>query len=129
MALLLLAAVKALRSKGRIWLVAPLLLAVGLLLSPNATGSSWLVWGCMGLAAAVGIGLIGVLCLKLGWAIVPGLVAAEIFLEQVEAILLRPFPGSLSGAVLGIGLVAVAVYFWTRALQQPGPDPGVGSSS
>ncbi|MCK5651635.1 MAG: hypothetical protein KAJ42_09670, partial [Gemmatimonadetes bacterium] len=86
--LLLLAAVKVLRSKGRVWQAVPLLLAVGLVISPNPPGSSWVVWGGIGLAAAAGIGLIGALCMKLGWAVLPGLVAAPTLLEQVEVILL-----------------------------------------
>jgi len=102
---------------------------MGLVISPNPPGSSWVVWGGIGLASAAGIGLIGALCMRLGWAILPGLVAAPTLLEQVEVILLRPFPGSILGAVLGMGLVAVAMRYWTRALQQPGSDPEVGSKA
>ena len=127
-ALLLLAAIRILKSKGRIWQALPLLLVVGLVLSPNPPGSSWVVWGALGLVSAVGVGLIGALCMRLGWAILPGLVAAPTFLEQIEVVFLRPFPGSLFGAVLCMALVAVALSYWTRALQEPGSVPEVGAT-
>jgi len=119
--LLLLSSLPVLRGRGKGWLVIPILLVVGLTLSPNTPGSSWATWGVGGLAIAAGIGLVGFLCMKLGWAILPGLMAAPTILDQVEIILARPFLGSVAGAVLALVLVATAMTFWTRALQGPGP--------
>lgn len=124
-ALLLLASIQPLRGKGRGWLVVSLLLVLGLTFAPNPPGSSWGVWGVLGLVVAGGIGLVGFLCVKLGWAILPGLLAASTMMEQVEVILLRPFPGSVAGAALGLVLVVAAMVYWTRALQKPGSDLSV----
>jgi membrane protease YdiL (CAAX protease family) len=124
-ALLLLAFIQFLRGKGRGWMVVPLLIVLGLTLSPTSPGSSWAVWGAVGFLFAGGIGLVGFLCLRFGWAILPGLMAAPILLEQVEVILARPFPGSVFGGVFGLILVAAAMTYWTRALQAPGPDQGL----
>jgi hypothetical protein len=121
-ALLLLASIPLLRGKGRGWLVVPLLLVLGLTIAPNPPGSSWAMWGAVGVAVAAGIGLVGFLCGKLGWAILPGLIAAPTILEQVEVVLIRPFPGSIPGAVLGLALVAAAMTYWTRVLREPGSD-------
>ena len=117
-ALMLFAAIKVLKDKGKLWLGIPLLLALGLTMSPNPPGSSWGVWVALGLAAAVGIGLAGFLTMKLGWAILPGLIAAPTLLEQLEAALLRPFPGSMMGAALGLCLAVAATIYWTRALER-----------
>jgi hypothetical protein len=122
--LLLLSSLQVLRGRGKAWLAVPILLVVGLTFSPNTPGSSWGVWAVVGLSIAVGIGLAGVLCVKLGWAILPGLMAAPTILDQLEIILIRPFPGSVAGAVLSLVLVGAAMILWTRALQGPGEGFG-----
>jgi hypothetical protein len=121
LALLLLSSIQIFRGKRWIWLVPILFLVVGLTVAPNSPGTNWGVWVAVGVATATAIGLVGFLCLKLGWAIFPGVMAAPTILEQAEILLTRPFPGSFPGALLGLVLVGVAMVYWTRALE--GPDP------
>lgn len=123
LALLLLVSLQLLRSWGKGWLGVPLLLVVGLTLAPNHPGMSWLAWAGAGLAGAAGIGLVALAVARLGWAVAPGLVAAPVLLEEVETLLTRPFPGSVSGALLGLVLVAGAMILWTRVLEKRGPAP------
>ncbi len=119
--LLLLAAMSRLRGTSQAWLAWALPLFTGLALAPNEPGTPWLVWMGVGLAAAAGVVLARLLCERLGWSLLPGLVAGLLLLDQAEALLMRPFPGSAPGAILAIGLTVSAASIWARALARPGP--------
>jgi len=119
-ALLLLAAVSRLRGTPHAWLAWALLALTGLALAPNDPGTPWLVWLAAGMGMAAAAGLAWFLCERLGWALLPGLMAGPILLDQAETLLLRPFPGSLLGALVAIGLLVAAASFWSRALARPG---------
>ncbi len=119
--LLLLAAMSRLRGTSQAWLAWALPLFTGLALAPNEPGTPWLVWMGVGLAAAAGVVLARILCERLGWSLLPGLVAGLLLLDQAEALLMRPFPGSAPGALLAIGLTVSAASIWARALARPGP--------
>ena len=115
-ALLLLATLERLLGTRWSWAGIPMVLLIGLTVASNPHGASWLIWagGAAGLAA--GIGLLWVLCRRLGWAILPGVVAAPVLLGIVEATLRHPYPGHTLGAVFGMAGVVAAMHLWTRAL-------------
>ncbi len=115
-ALLLLATLERLRGTRWSWTGIPLVLLVGLTLASNSPGASWLVWvGSAALLAAC-IGFLWGLCRKLGWAILPGVMAAPVLLGMVETALRHPYPGNTLGAVFGMAGVVAAMHLWTRAL-------------
>ncbi len=116
MALLLLATLERLAGTRWSWTGAPLVLLVGLTLASNPPGASWMIWVGGALGIAVGIGLLWTLCRQVGWAILPGVVAAPVLLGVVETALRHPFPGNTLGAVLALAGVAGAMHIWTRAL-------------
>ena len=115
-ALLLLAALERLAKSQWSWASIPLVLLAGLTLASNPPGGSWLIWagGAVGIAAC--ILLLWTLCRRMGWAILPWAMAAPVLLGVAETALMHPFPGNTLGAVLGLGGVAAAAHFWTRAL-------------
>jgi len=115
-ALLLLAALERLRGTRWSWTGIPLVLLIGLTLASNSPGSNWLVWVISAAGLAACIGLLWLLCRKLGWAILPGVMAAPILLGLVDTALRHPFPGNALGAVLGMAAVVAAMHLWTRAL-------------
>jgi membrane protease YdiL (CAAX protease family) len=116
MALLLLATLERLAGTRWSWTRAPLVLLVGLTLASNPPGASWMIWVGGALGIAVGIGLLWTLCRRVGWAVLPGVVAAPVLLGVVETALRHPFPGHTLGAVLALAGVAGAMHLWTRAL-------------
>jgi len=115
-ALLLLATFERLWKTRWSWAGFPLALLVGLALTSNPPGSAWIVWVGGAAGFAVAIGLLWVLCRRLGWAILPGVVAAPALLGLSEAALSQPFPGSSMGALFGLVGIVVAMHFWTRAV-------------
>jgi membrane protease YdiL (CAAX protease family) len=128
--LLFLAFLRLLRRTGKGWLAVPLLLVVGLTVAPNPPGTDWLVWAGAGLAAAAAIAMVAGVAIRLGWAVVPGLVAAPALLKEVETLLVRPFPGSASGAFLALLLIAGGVVLWTRRLRRsPASSTKLGQGS
>ena len=115
-ALLLLATLERAAGTRWSWTTVPLVLLIGLTMASNPVGSSWLIWvgGAAGIAAC--IGLLWTLCRRLGWAILPGVMAAPILLDVVEAAFRNPYPGhTLGAAFAGAGVIA-AMHLWTRAL-------------
>jgi len=115
-ALLLLATLERLRSTRWSWTGVPLVLLIGLTLASNSPGASWLVWVGSAAVLAACIGFLWVLCRKLGWAILPGVIAAPVLLGMVETTLRHPFPGTTLGAVFGMAGVVAAMHLWTRTL-------------
>jgi hypothetical protein len=115
-ALLLLATLERLRSTRWSWIGVPLVLLFGLTLASNPAGVSWLVWIGRAAMLAACIGVLWGLCRKLGWAILPGVMAAPILLGMVETALKHPYPGNTLGAVFGMLGVVAAMHLWTRAL-------------
>jgi len=122
--LLLLAGLERLSESKHLWASGPILLLVGLTAAPNPPGSSWLIWVGIALAVGGGIALLWLLCRTLGWAILPGVVAAPLLLNHWELLQARPFLGSGVGSIMGIMAVLVVVRYWTKALQPPSPSAG-----
>jgi len=114
--LLLLATLERLMGTRWSWAGVPLVLLTGLTLASNPPGADWLFWVGTAVGIAAFIGLLWALCRRLGWAILPGVVAAPVLLGVVETALRGPFPGNTMGAVFGFVGVVAAMHFWTRAL-------------
>jgi hypothetical protein len=116
-ALLLLGALE--RSQGTRWAWAslPLILLVGLTLAPNPAGSGSMLWIWAGAGVSLGIGILWSLCRRLGWAILPGVMAAPVLLSLISNGLQTPYPGHTLGTILGLGAVLLATGIWTRALR------------
>ncbi len=106
------------RLKGTRWSLAglPILLIIGLTLAPNPNGGSWLMWVVVSLAIGTGVGGLWVLCRRIGWAILPGIISVLVISGEAEAALNHPFPGHTVGAVLGILGVTALTFFWTRSI-------------
>jgi membrane protease YdiL (CAAX protease family) len=117
--LLLMAALERLKDRRRLWIAAPLLLVMGLAGAPNPPGTGWFVWVGGAVGVGVGIFLLWLLCRRLGWAILPGVVAAPALLELVELVKVRPYVGSGIGGIMGMVGVIIVVRYWTKALQAP----------
>jgi hypothetical protein len=114
--LLVIASLERLRGTRWSWTGIPLVLIPGLVMTPNPPGASWLAWigGALGIAA--GFGILWAMCRRLGWAILPGVVAAPVLLGVVETALRHPFPGNTLGAAFALAAVATSARFWTRSL-------------
>jgi hypothetical protein len=120
--LLLLVSLERLREGKRLWLSAPLVLLIGFTVAPNPPGSPWLVWVGTAFGVGVGVLLLSLICRRLGWAVLPGLVAAPALLELLGFLRRPAFVGARMGGVLGVIALLVVVRLWTRALQ-PSPLP------
>jgi membrane protease YdiL (CAAX protease family) len=118
--LLLLVAMTRLKGTRQGWLAWVLPAFAGLALSPNSPETPWLAWLAVGVAVAAGLVLARFLCHRLGWALLPGMAAGFLLLDQAGILLARPYPGSATGAVLGMGLVLAAAGLWARYLALPG---------
>jgi hypothetical protein len=114
--LLLLGGLNTLQRTGRVWAAVPITILVGLTVASNPPGTDWYFWVGSGVAIAVGISILLVLCRRLGWAILPGAAAIPVLLGLVETAARNPFPGSVLGAILGAAAVAALTGRWTRAL-------------
>jgi len=114
--LLVMASLERIHGTRWAWAGIPLVLLPGLAMIPNPPGASWLAWigGAIGMAA--GFGILWRLCRRLGWAILPGVVAAPVLLGVAETALKQPFPGNTLGAVFALAAVAASTHLWTRAL-------------
>jgi membrane protease YdiL (CAAX protease family) len=119
--LILLAAMSRLLGTSQAWLAWVLPALTGLALAPNQAGAPWLIWIGAGFAVALGLVAVRVLCERLGWALLPGILAGPVLLDQAGVLLVRPFPGSAPGALLASVLVVGAAVIWGRALARPGP--------
>jgi membrane protease YdiL (CAAX protease family) len=119
--LLLLAAMIRLKGTHQAWLAWALALFTGLSVAPNDPGTPWLGWMGVGLVMAAGIVAARALCERLGWAVLPGLLAGILLPAQVETLLLRPIPGSAMGALLAMASMTVAAVIWARTLARPDP--------
>jgi hypothetical protein len=97
---------------------APILFIIGLTLAPNPNGASWWIWIGGGLAIGTSIGVLWILCRRIGWAILPGLITAIVILGEVETALSHPFPGHTLGSGLGIVAVFALAVFWTRSFKK-----------
>jgi hypothetical protein len=89
---------------------------VGLTLTPNPPGSGPLLWILAAAAMSLGIGILWSLCRRLGWAILPGVMAAPVLLNLIDSGLQHPYPGHTLGTILGVCVVLIATVLWTRAL-------------
>ena len=119
--LLFLVAMSRLKGTQQAWLAWIVPLFAGLALAPNSPGTPWLVWIGVGMVMAAGVLVARGLCERLGWALLPGLVAGLFLLDQVETLLLRPSPGSAVGALLAMVLLPAAAGIWAKVLARPGP--------
>jgi membrane protease YdiL (CAAX protease family) len=119
--LLLLAAMTRLKGTRQGWMAWVFPAFAGLALAPNSPGTPWLAWLAVGVAVAAGLVLARWLCHRLGWALLPGMVAGTLLMGQAGILLARPSPGSAAGAALATGLVLAAAGLWARALARPGP--------
>jgi hypothetical protein len=108
-----------LREKGRVWVLPPFLLVLGLTGASNPPGTPWMAWIGTGVGVAAAVTLLWFLCRKWGWAILPGVVAAPTILALLKLMTLQPHPGCSTGAALGLLGLLVVVRIWTRALQGP----------
>jgi len=115
-ALLLLGALERTRGTRWAWTGVPLALLAGLTLAPNPPGAGWAIWLGAGVGLSVGVGILWILCRRLGWAILPGVMATPILLNLVTTGVQHPYPGHALGAVLGVAAVLTATGFWARAL-------------
>jgi hypothetical protein len=127
--LFVLPALERLRSTRWGWVRFIVLALIGLTAAPNPPGNPWWLW--IGSAAGVSTGVLVLLflCRRLGWAILPGAVAAPVLLGSLGTMIQAPHPGSLFGSVLGVVAVGAALYYWTRALsgragESPSPSRG-----
>lgn len=96
----------------------PILLLIGLTLAPNPNGGSWWIWIVGSLATGTGVGALWMVCRKIGWAILPGIISVIVIAGEAENALRRPFPGHTMGALLGILGVSALTFFWTRSLRE-----------
>ncbi len=124
-ALLLFAGLERLRGAGQRWVAAPLLLLMGLALAPHGVETGWPLWIAGAVAAAVALWLLWLLTRRLGWPVVPGIVAAGALMHETEVVRERAYPGSATGGILALGLIAVALLLWARTLRRPATEfPG-----
>jgi membrane protease YdiL (CAAX protease family) len=118
-ALLVVATLDHIREHGRIWMLPPLLLLLGLTGASNTPGTPWILWICSGLGIATAVALLWVVCRRWGWAILPGVIAASAILQLLELLTLQPHLGWSSGGFLGLIGILIVVRVWTMALQGP----------
>jgi hypothetical protein len=117
--LLVVATLDRLQERGRIWMLPPLLLLLGLTGASNPPGTPWMFWIGSGLGMALAVALLWALCRRWGWAILPGVIAAPAILELLELLTLQPHLGWSAGGFLGMIGILMVVRIWTRALQGP----------
>jgi hypothetical protein len=103
------------------WTRIPVLLLIGLTTAPNTQGTPVWLWIASGAGIAGGVWGLSLLCRRLGWAIVPGAMAAPVLLGVLENGLQAPHPGSSFGTALAVVGVGAALLIWTRSLEDPIP--------
>jgi MFS family permease len=93
------------------------ILALGVVAVPGPLRAPLLMW-VVGAALAATLVWLVVRLVGVVPAVAPALVATVVVAWLLEAAWWRPFPGSMAGALLAVGLVAVLGWVWSRELER-----------